>query len=271
MAVRITQISDLMQIKSQLQDPKIREMYSCVVIDTIDKFEEMASRYTANNKDVEIVEDLKFGRGNKYLNAVIGMVSDIRNLGLPVHFVAQAITTEDIVAKTTKVEVKLKQSTKAQIFQDAFLVGLVYPDPKARGDIDADRLITFKKTSVNVDLKDVFGMPNSVKISDLPKVFMEVIENKYKKENITNDEVMEEIKQEGDFNLLLEECKSFGNHLVSAGFMNEAVAVLATTIGTEDDGSPKNLNGLHEGQLDLVKMVHFKLKKLIEKHNVSIT
>ena len=80
MAQRAYSIPDIVSIVNQLKNPKVRERFSCVVFDTMDKFEEMANRYIATNKEVEITEDIGFGKGKRYLNAQIGIITEIRNV-----------------------------------------------------------------------------------------------------------------------------------------------------------------------------------------------
>ena len=61
MAVRVRSIPELMSLIAKLKTPKAKELYSCIVIDTIDKLDSMLENYVATSKEVEITAELGFG------------------------------------------------------------------------------------------------------------------------------------------------------------------------------------------------------------------
>ena len=263
MAQRVHSIADVIAIVNQFSNPKVKEMFSCVVFDTIDKFEEMASRYTAANKEVEIIEDLNFGKGKRYLNASIGITNELRNKGVTVHFIAQAYTNTDIISKETTVQTKLKDVTKAQIFHEAFLVGLIKKDPKSE-----DRFITFKKNDTYKELKDSFGLPDLIKVSDLKNELEKTFEGT-DTEYLTNDKTIKEVTEDVTFENLKQRGNELGGLLAQHGLLEEATNILKTNIGVNDDGSPKMFESLLESQIDLAKVVVIKLEDLVTKHKVA--
>lgn len=270
-AQRVFSISDVINIVNQLKNPKVRERFSGVVIDTIDKFEELASRYHANNKEVEIIEELQFGKGKRYLNSTIGIVSEIRNLGLPVHFIAQSYENTNIITKVKTVATKLKDTTKAQIFHEAFLVGLVSLDNKAKDPLNSDRVITFKPTNVNFELKDTFGLPNEMYISDIKSNLEKLFNSKYNKEDLIQTQVFEEVVEEKTFEDVKSRGKEVGKLLSDFGKLNEALNVLQLNIGRysqEEGGNVKTLDDLLPNQIDLAKVVVLELEKLAKKYNL---
>lgn len=269
MAQRVYSIPEVLQIVGQLKNPKVREKFSGVVFDTIDKFEEMASRYHASNKEVEIIEDLTFGKGKRYLNSTIGIVSEIRNLGLPVHFTVQSYENTDIISKKTTVQTKLKDVTKAQIFHEAFLVGIVKQDLSQADPTHSDRLISFRKTDVFTELKDTFGLPEVMKITELKSNLEKLFEKKYDKKDLTTDAPLEEVKQDDNFDKIKERGMELGGMLAGAGHLEEAMNILKTNIGQNDDGSPKMFDSLIPSQIDLAKVVVIKLEELIAKYKIK--
>ena len=109
----------------------------------------------------------------------MGVISDIRNLGLTVHFIAQLYKKTDINTNTVTYQTKLNEVTKAQIFHDAFLVGRIYMDNKAKDPLSSDRLISFRKTSEFIDLKDGFGLPTQIKVGDLKKTIEDTFKTRF--------------------------------------------------------------------------------------------
>ena len=266
---RIQSIPEFIQCVNQLKNPKLKEKFSCVVIDTIDSFEEMASRYNATNKEVQIIEDLNFGKGKRYLNETIGYVNELRHMGYPVHFTAQAYEDTNIMTKQTTVMTKLKDTTKAQIFNQAYLVGYVAKDPKSPDPDNSDRLISFKSNSVYTELKDTFGMPQVLYISQLKDTITTIFENKYDKSILTNEPVIKEIVETETFEQVLAHATELGGLLATTGHLEEATHILRTTVGTYEDGSTKMLDTLSPAQIDLVKVVVLKLEELVTKYQLQ--
>lgn len=262
MAVRVHSIPDVLSIASQLKNPKVRERFSGIVFDTADKFEEMASRYIASNKETEIIEDIGYARGKKYLASIMGIVGEIRNLGLPVHFTVQSYKTVDFTTNAVTYKCKLNEATKNQIFHDAFLVGMVSIDPKAKGNINADRLITFKKTSEYIELKDTLGLPTKMYVSEIKDNLETLFKTKYDESELIDTPVMEEIKNDISFEEIKNRGLELGSILAENGYLNEAMNILKTTIGQNDDGSPKMFDDILPSQIDLAQVVVMKLEEL---------
>jgi hypothetical protein len=264
MAQRIHSISDLISVVSQFKNPKVREKFSCVVFDTVDKFEEMASRYTAANKEVEIIEDLNFGKGKRYLNGIIGTTTELKNLGVTVHFIAQAYTNTDIMTKETSVQTKLKDVTKAQIFHEAFLVGLI----KKKDSDSEERIVTFRKTNTFRELKDSFGLPEVIELSNLKDEFIKSFDG-IDATMLTTEKTIKEIDETDSFDNVKSKGLELGGLLAQNGHLEEATNILKTTIGTNDDGSAKMFDSLVESQIDLAKVVVIKLEELVKKYNLA--
>jgi hypothetical protein len=264
MAQRIHSISDLFSIVSQFKNPKVREKFSCVVFDTVDKFEEMASRYTAANKEVEIIEDLNFGKGKRYLNGIIGITTELKNLGVTVHFIAQAYTNTDIMTKETTVQTKLKDVTKAQIFHEAFLVGII----KKKSPVSEERIVTFKKTDTFRELKDSFGLPELIDLVNLKDEFIKTFDD-IDPSMLTSEKTITNVEDTDTFDNIKSKGLELGGLLAQNGHLEEATNILKTTIGTNDNGSAKMFDSLVESQVDLAKVVVIKLEELVTKYNLS--
>lgn len=270
MAQRIYGISDIKSVLAQLKNPKVREKFSCIVIDTADKFEEMVNKYISDNKEVEIIEDIGFSRGKKYLKAQLSVVSEIRNLGLPVHWAIQSYEVTDFKTQQVIQKCKLSEEMKAQIFHEAFLVGLVKPDPKAKGDIHSDRLITFRKTSENIELKDTLGLPNEMYVMDIKPNLEKLFATNYSSEQLTSDVSIIDEVVEVSFDEVKNRGQEIGSILVDNGLMDETLNILAKNIGVDKDGNAQMFDSLIPSQLDLAKVVVQLLEELAERNNIKV-
>jgi len=52
--------------------------------------------------------------------------------------------------------------------------------------------------------------------------------------------------------------------------LDEAMNILKTNIGQNEDGTPKMFDTLIDTQIDLAKVVVMKLEELATKHNITI-
>lgn len=271
-AIRIYSMSDLLQVVAQLKNPKAKEVYSGIVFDTADKFEDMVNKYIATNKEVEITEDIGFGKGKRYLNGQIGIIQEIRNLGFPVHFTIQLFEKSDIISKKTWYQTNLNSVTKDKIFSDAFLVGSVTLDKKAKDPLNSDRLVSFLATSEYPELKDGFaGLPKSMHVMELKDEMTKLFNQKYDADDLVNTEVMEVIEEKDKFSDVIEKGKDLGNKLMNAGYTNDAINVLKTNLGVvEEEGNRvRNFTDLIENQIDLAKVVVLELQKLVDKYGIE--
>lgn len=269
MAIRVYSVPDIISVYNQLKNPAIRNKFSCVVIDTADKLEELNNRYIASQKGVEITEDIGYGRGKRYLNGRMGIIADIRNLGLPVHFIAQLYKKVDINTNKTTYQTKLNDVTKAQIFHDAFLVGRIYMDNKSKDPLNSDRMISFKKTSEFVELKDGFGLPPQMYMGELKKNLESVFENKFETSQLTQDKVLEEVAIDTveDFEKIIAKGNELGQKLFENGYGNDATQVLKVNLSLGEDDM-KTLSDLVPSQIDVAKVVVMQLEDLVKNYNL---
>ena len=261
-AQRVYSMTDILTIVSQLKNPKIRERFSGVVFDTADKFNNMVNKFVAENKEVTIVDDIGYGRGKKYVISAASVIDEIRNLGLPVHFCVQSYKTTDFNSGAIENRCKLDEPIKNQIFHDAFLVGMVSMDPRAKGNVNADRLITFKKTPENIELKDAWGLPDKMYVSEIKGNLEKLFNAKYDKTELVDAPALEEIKDEISFDEVKSRGMELGSILAENGYLNEATNVLKTTIGQNEDGSAKMFDDILPTQIDLAQVVVMKLEEL---------
>ena len=183
------------------------------------------------------------------------------NYSLSFYNVLTSATT-DFNSGAVEYRCKLDEPIKNQIFHDAFLVGMVSIDPKSKGNVNADRFITFKKTSERVELKDAWGLPEKMYVSQLKENIEKVFNSHYDKSELVDTPALEEIKNEVSFDEVKARGMELGSILAENGFLNEAMNVLKTTIGQNEDGSAKMFDDILPTQIDLAQVVVMKLEEL---------
>lgn len=265
MAVKVNNVAEFKGIVNQLKNPKLKEKYSCIVVDTIDKFEETGEQYVTDGHEVAILDDVGgYGKGTRYYKKVLRGIGDLRNLGYTVHFVAQS-TTQFKDNKIEKIDMKLSKNALSYIKEGAFLVGYLWKEDTNEG---TERYITFKKSDLLPNLKDTFGLPEKINVRDLKQTLEDTISS-LGEGNVTQDTTIIQYVEETDFNTLKERGNELGGLLAENGYLEEATAVLTKNIGTNEDGSPKMFSNLKEGQIDLAKVVVMELEELVNKYKLA--
>lgn len=263
MAVKIDTMSDFKSVIGQLRNPALKEKFSCIVIDTLDKYEEFCERYVLENRDAEILKDVgAFGEGSLRFKSALRNIGVIQSLGYTVHFIAQSTHSKDFDTKKESDALKLNKNTFSYCREAAFLVGYMYSDGKG------ERYITFKKSDKYPDLKDTFGLPEKINVKDLKSVWTKAVEE-LGGDFTTNEKTIDKTAPVEDFESIKAKGIELGGLLASNGHLAEATAVLQRNLGLDDNGNVKMFDTLRDTQLDLTKVIVMELEELIQKFGIK--
>lgn len=263
MAVKIDTMSDFKSVIGQLRNPVLKEKFSCIVIDTLDKYEEFCERYVLENRDAEILKDVgAFGEGSLRFKSALRNIGVIQSLGYTVHFIAQSTHSKDFDTKKESDSLKLNKNTFSYCREAAFLVGYMYADTKG------ERYITFKKSDKYPDLKDTFGLPEKINVKDLKTTWIKAVED-LGGDFTTNEKTIDKTVPVEDFESIKAKGVELGGLLASNGHLAEATAVLQRNLGLDDNGNVKMFDTLRDTQLDLTKVIVMELEELIQKFGIK--
>lgn len=266
MAVKINTMPEFKAVIAQLQNPQLREKFSCIVIDTLDKYEEFCEKYVTDNAEAEILKDAgAYGEGQTRFKASLRNIGVLQRLGYTVHFIAQSAHSKDFDTKKELDDLKLNKNTLTYAREGAYLVGYMYL--KTVNKVE-DRYITFKKSEKFPKLKDTFNLPEEIKFSELKDVWSKAIE-KLGGDFTTKEKTIDKTTVVEDFESIKARGIELGSLLASNGKLAEATAVLRKNIGTDDNGNVKMFDTLRESQIDLTKVVVMELEELVEKFELN--
>lgn len=262
MAVKIDTMSDLKSVIGQLRNPEFKKRFSCIVIDTLDKFEESCERYVLENRDAEILKDVgAFGEGSLRFKSALRNIGIIQSLGYTVHFIAQSTHSKDFDTKKESDSLKLNKNTFSYCREAAYLVGYMYKEKD-------ERFITFKKTDKYPDLKDTFGLPDKINVNDLKKSWTKAVED-LGGDFTTKEKTIDKTVPIEDFEAIKTKGIELGGLLASNGHLAEATAVLQRNLGLDDNGNVKMFDSLRDTQIDLTKVIVMELEELVEKFRIK--
>lgn len=264
MALRIHNMGELMTIKSQLLTPQAKELYSCIVFDTVDRLDSLIEKFVADGKGVQITGDLGFGKGNKYVKSSAQFILELKNAGWTTHFIAQSHKNTDITTGAVTYEPKVNKEIWNIIFQDAYLAGFLKVKP------NGERLLTFQKTLEQPKLKDSIGMPKEVKIDTFKDTLTKSIEKMAGGMLTDEDTICPVVVDKRDFNAIKARGVELGGILANNGFLDEAMFILAQNIGTDDAGRPKMFDTLVPAQVDIAEVVVQKLEQLLVEKGITV-
>lgn len=261
-AVKVNTMSDFKSIIGQLKNPMLKNKFSCIIIDTLDKYEEFCERYVLENRDAEILKDVgAYGEGSLRFKSALRNIGVIQSLGYTVHFIAQSSHVKDFDTKKESDALKLNKNTFSYCREGAFLVGYMYQK-------DGERYLTFKKCEKYPDLKDTFNLPNEVNIKDLKDVWTKAVEN-LGGDFTTTEKTIDKTAPVEDFNTIKNKGLELGSLLAQHGYLDEATAVLQKNLGLDDDGNVKMFDSLRDTQVDLTKVIVMELEELVTKYNIK--
>lgn len=263
MAIRVRNMGELNAVKAQLANPKAKELYSCVVFDTLDKMDTMIEKYVADAKQVQISGDLGFGKGNKYIKSSVQFVTELRNSGWTVHFTAQSYKAEDITTKQVTHNIKVNKEIWALVQHDAYLIGFLSVNAKG------ERTLNFKKTNQFPQLKDSIGMPKDIKDKDFKKTLLKSVTAMAGGMLTDEDTINVEVIDNRNFDELKAKGMDLGSELYSHGYANDVMFLLGQTIGTDEGGNAKMFDSLIPAQIDLLEVVVQKLEDLKAQKGIA--
>lgn len=257
-AVKINSMSDLKSVIAQLKNPELKKQFSCIVIDTLDKFEESCERYVLENRNAEILKDVGgYGEGSLRFKSALRNIGIIQSLGYTVHFITQSIHNKDFDTKKESYSLKLNKNTFSYCREAAYLVGYMYNE-------NGERFLTFSKNDKYPDLKDTFGLPSKINIKDWKNSWIDTI-NKLGNDITTKEKTIGINVIKDDFKVIKEKGINLGNLLANNGYLNEAMDILQRNLGLDDLGKVKGFDSLRESQLDLTKIIVMELEELANK------
>jgi len=264
MAVKINTMSDFKSVIGQLRNPQLKNKFSCIVIDTLDKYEEFCERYVLENRDAEILKDVGgYGEGSLRFKSALRNIGVIQSLGYTTHFIAQSAHSKDFDTKKESDSLKLNKNTFSYCREAAYLVGYMYAEK-------GERYITFKKDDKCPDLKDTFGLPDKVNVKDLKSAWIKAVED-MGGDFTTTEKTIDKTAVVEDFETIKAKGIELGSLLAANGRLPEATAVLQRNIGLDDNGNVKMFDSLRNTQVDLTKVIVMELEELIVKFNIKTT
>lgn len=225
MAQDVTSWAEMKQLYRQLKDPRVQEMYRCVIIDTIDIAADRCKKYICNQNGIEDLGDLGYGKGwTKFKDEFNEVFRGLTQLGYAVFFIGhdkpESIDNPD-GTKTLKIRPTLSNSTKTVIAGMADIYG--YAHQKAAGEMS---VLTLRDASGMIECGCRFKyMPTEIVMSykNLINALNEAIDKEAAEtagQFVTNERIVAPTAVTYDYDALMAEFQDLVGQLMSKGTTN---------------------------------------------------
>ena len=225
MAQDVTSWAEMKQLYRQLKDPRVQEMYRCVIIDTIDIAADRCKKYICNQNGIEDLGDLGYGKGwTKFKDEFNEVFRGLTQLGYAVFFIGhdkpESIDNPD-GTKTLKIRPTLSNSTKTVIAGMADIYG--YAHQKAAGEMS---VLTLRDASGTIECGCRFKyMPTEIVMSykNLVDALNEAIDKEAAEtagQFVTNERIVAPTVVTYDYDSLMAEFQDLVGQLMSKGTTN---------------------------------------------------
>lgn len=225
MAQDVTSWAEMKQLYRQLKDPRVQEMYRCVIIDTIDIAADRCKKYICNQNGIEDLGDLGYGKGwTKFKEEFNEVFRGLTQLGYAVFFIGhdkpESIDNPD-GTKTLKIRPALSNSTKTVIAGMADIYG--YAHQKAAGEMS---VLTLRDASGVIECGCRFKyMPTEIVMNykNLVNALNEAIDKEAAEtagQFVTNERIVAPSTVTYNYDALMAEFQDLVGQLMSKGTTN---------------------------------------------------
>ena len=263
MAQDVTSWAEMKQLYRQLKDPRVQEMYRCVIIDTIDIAADRCKKYICNQNGIEDLGDLGYGKGwTKFKEEFNEVFRGLTQLGYAVFFIGhdkpESIDNPD-GTKTLKIRPTLSNSTKTVIAGMADIYG--YAHQKAAGEMS---VLTLRDASGTIECGCRFKyMPTEIVMSykNLVNALNEAIDKEAEETNnmfVTNERIVAPTEVSYDYDALMAEFQDLVGQLMSRGTTN---GPKITAIVEKYLGKGKKVAEATPEQAELIYLINVELKE----------
>ncbi|MEG0908975.1 MAG: ATP-binding protein [Clostridia bacterium] len=265
-AVNIDSYSTLMAYIQQLENPRVREKYHTVVIDTLFLLDYMCEKSVTDQYGKDLIKDcLAYNQAykivdKKFLNAIKRLQKMNYTLVYVAHPVEKKVKLangQEIVRYEPKVSERIKTHIIPEI--DIRLFALEKEDGSR---------VLYTRSTPFFDARCRIGeMVAEVPFdaNSLRKAFKEGIETLESKGGLTTDDGIQKyaaVEDDMTFEEVMESIMALGSHLASQGKGEMANAIVTEELGRDDSGNVRPLSSATKEMLGALKVILVKLQNL---------
>lgn len=265
----ITSWSEMKQVMRELKKPEVRATFDAVVVDTIDIASDFCQKYICQQKGIEALGDLGYGKGwTAFKDEFNDVFRSLTQLGYAVFFIGhhkeQTITNDD-GTESVIIRPALSNSTRQVIEGMADIYG--YAHQQKGHDMS---VLTLRSPDDSISCGGRFKyIVNEIEMSY--DNLIEAIHNAIDKEAaehgnqyVTNERDTATEKEELDFTALMEQFQNYVGELMQKNQAEYGPKI--TRIIEQNLGKGKKISEATSDQVEIINLIVLEIKEdLIDK------
>lgn len=262
----ITSWSEMRQVYRELKKPAVKEMFNAVVVDTIDIAADMCQRYICNQKDIESLGDLGYGKGwTAFKDEFNEVFRGLTQLGYAVFFIGhhkEVTVSNDDGSERIIIRPSLSNSTRGVIEGMADIYGYAHQSRSSEMSV-----LTLRSPDDSVSCGGRFKyIANEIPMSydNLVATLQEAIDKEAAEHGnmyVTDEKNQPtNIKKDYDFDGMMSEFQDLIGKLMNE---NQSNSIKITSIIEKYLGKGKKVGDCTPTQCEQIELILLDLKDLV--------
>lgn len=265
-AVQIDSYETLIFYLGQLQNPKVREKFDVIIIDTLFLLDYCCEKSVTDAYGKDLIGDcLKWNKAYKIVDKrFLTVIKTLQKMNYSMVYVCHPVEKK-VKAPNGQEYIKLEPKVSDRIKD------LLLPEIDIRlfatYDNEGNKVI-YTKGTPHFDARCRVGDIDSIipfNAEALKKAFAEGVDRKVVNKNLIVDNIERKnmaIDNERSFEEVMNELVSIGQELEAVGLGMKAQQILSSELGCDDEGNQRTLANVNEKMKPALEVIIIKLKEL---------
>ena len=269
-AVTIDSFATLEFYLAQLENPKVREKFDVVVIDTLFLLDALIEKSITDAYGKDILSDcLKYNKAYKIVDKkFLSVIKRIQKMNYTMAYVCHPVEKKVKLPDGTeavKIEPKVSDRIKDLLIPEIDIRLFCHYDANGAKAIFTQATPFFDARCRVGDMEGILPFTAEA----LREEFAKGIERRITNKDLLVDEAESKNVvngQDRDYKVVVDELMALGNELGQMGLGAEANAIVSSELGTDDNGVQRDLRSINEKMLPTLEVIIVKLKELKERN-----
>ena len=273
MAQDVTTSFEMKQVQRQLQKPAVKDVYQSIIVDTVDEASEMCQKYICQQKGIESLGDLGYGKGWGAFNTEFAEVfRGLTQLGYAVFFIGhdKEVNITDKDGNVERVVIRPRLGGKASVIVSGMADIYGYAHQKNRGEMS---VLTLRCGDDSIECGGRFKYIKSefpMSYDNLAEAVSDAIDKEaaeHGNEYVTDEKETHPEKPEYDYDELMAEFQDVAGKLMTADSMNQKKI---TAIIEKYLGKKKKIAEATPEQVEMIYLIVQDLKDELSNMNDTV-
>jgi hypothetical protein len=262
----ITSWSEFRQVYRELKKPEVKANFNAVILDTIDIAADMCQKYICNQKDIESLGDLGYGKGwTAFKEEFNEVIRGLTQLGYAVFFIGhhkEVTVTDPDGTERIVIRPSLSNSTRTVVEGMADIYGYAHQSRASEMSV-----LTLRSPDDSISCGGRFKyLPNEIPLSynNLVSALSEAIEKEAAENGgqfVTNEKLkVTTLEKEYDYDEMMKQVNELINKLMT---LNQSNAVKITSVIEKYLGKGRKVADCTPTQCEQLELIILDLNDLL--------